>query len=244
MGKLTVTIKRARGLLPCDRTGSSDPLCFISCAGGDEFRTKTCPQTLTPVWEETFSFNCMRARMPKLRIVVMDEDDDDSTDFLGMCEVALISLHVDQEYCDWHSLTDASGVAVADNKHGALELSYCYVPEAHEEKSTVAGAEKKDEERAEDAMLFAARMAGEAVRAEHGLEHGLEDEDGSDEELARKGPEWLAGYQKFGAWKELVHGRPEPVHTPDGERVETFPVKVIKQCGQLFAPPSHDASDC
>ena len=230
MGKLTVTVKRARNLIPCDRTGSSDPLCFVSCGSSDEYRTKTCAQTLVPVWHETFEFECMKARMPKMRISVMDEDEDGSTDFLGLLEVHVISLEGDQVYTAWHQLTDAAGVP--GGQHGEIELDICYAPEAHEDRATVDGREKRYVEKQEDSMLFAARMMNAEAKAEGSRAAGVMEED--DEEDDTDGPDWLAGYQKFGTWKDVVHGRPEPVRTPLDFPVEAFPTRVKKQVSYLF----------
>ena len=236
MGKLSVTVKRGRGLIPCDKTGSSDPLCFVSCANSDEFRTKTCEQTLVPVWMETFEFDVMKARMPKLRISVMDADDDGSTDFLGLLEMPVVSLEPDKIYSSWCALTDAAGVP--GGQHGEIELDVCYKPDAHEDRSTMDGRDKRYVEKAEDTLLFAARMVNEEVRAEQARADGLMEEDGSDEEADRAGPDWLAGSQKYGTWKELVHGKPEQIRMPTGFVVEAFPTRVKQQAAYLFVGSS------
>ena len=132
--------------------------------------------------------------------------------------------------------TDAAGVP--GGQHGEIELDVCYKPDAHEDRSTMDGRDKRYVEKAEDTLLFAARMVNEEVRAEQARADGLMEEDGSDEEADRAGPDWLAGYQKYGTWKELVHGKPEQIRMPTGFVVEAFPTRVKQQAAYLFVGSS------
>jgi hypothetical protein len=123
--RLVVTILNGKGLLASDvLTGKSDPICFVWCGlpivstaskiAVDEFmditdeeecakigilRTKVCPTTLEPVWNEDIVFPLAvddTYSLTQLRclIYVRDEDIDDgdnalSYDELGMCEISV-----------------------------------------------------------------------------------------------------------------------------------------------------------
>jgi C2 domain len=126
--RLVVTILNGKGLLASDVvTGKSDPICFLWCglpivstaskSAVDEFmdvtdeeecakigilRTKVCPTTLEPVWNEDIVFPLAvddTYSLAQLRclIYVRDEDIDDdekgddtiSYDELGMCEISI-----------------------------------------------------------------------------------------------------------------------------------------------------------
>lgn len=122
--RLVVTILNGKGLLASDvLTGKSDPICFLWCglpivssapkSTVDEFmevtdedecakigilRTKVCPTTLEPVWNEDIVFPLAvddTYSLAQLRclIYVRDEDIDDdemlSYDELGMCEISV-----------------------------------------------------------------------------------------------------------------------------------------------------------
>jgi C2 domain len=123
--RLVVTILNGKGLLASDvLTGKSDPICFLWCglptvstaskSNVDEFmdvtdeeecakigilRTKVCPTTLEPIWNEDIIFPLAvddTYSLTQLRclIYVRDEDIDDddnslSYDELGMCEISV-----------------------------------------------------------------------------------------------------------------------------------------------------------
>ena len=55
-GILTITIWKATGLAAMDRGGSSDPYVVMK-VGKNKVKTTVCTSTLSPVWDEKFSFS-------------------------------------------------------------------------------------------------------------------------------------------------------------------------------------------
>ena len=54
-GTLKVLLKRGVGLKAADLNGKSDPYVVVKC-GGLEVKSRVCPKTLDPVWNETLDF--------------------------------------------------------------------------------------------------------------------------------------------------------------------------------------------
>lgn len=51
---LTLSVKRARGLVPCDGDSQCDAFCEVFWYGELVGKTKVADGTLTPVWNEAF----------------------------------------------------------------------------------------------------------------------------------------------------------------------------------------------
>ena len=58
-GNLTITIWKATGLAAMDRGGTSDPYVVIK-VGKNKVKTTVRAKTLSPVWDEKFSFSTPR----------------------------------------------------------------------------------------------------------------------------------------------------------------------------------------
>ena len=52
---LNITIQNATNLAAADSNGLSDPFCKVEI-GGKKFKTKTKKKTLSPEWDEKFTF--------------------------------------------------------------------------------------------------------------------------------------------------------------------------------------------
>lgn len=72
--KIRLTIVEARGLMPKDNNGLSDPYCLVQ-VGKNIKRTGTRKRTLAPIWNENFEFKVDSAR-ESIKIRLWDEDDD------------------------------------------------------------------------------------------------------------------------------------------------------------------------
>eukprot|EP00760_Papus_ankaliazontas_P028352 PhM_4_TR3652/c0_g1_i1/m.23766 len=110
-GKLTLTIHRARNLLACDVDGLSDPFVKISF-GTQTTRTRTISSTLSPQWDQTFTFLTTK-RCVNLRLEVFDDDLVSSPDFMGYVSM------------DFEASDDASNVGEAWlTLHGMTQKDY------------------------------------------------------------------------------------------------------------------------
>ncbi|KAM3182752.1 hypothetical protein ACTXT7_011693 [Hymenolepis weldensis] len=83
-----------------DANGLSDPfvVCQLLPAAGKRFRTRTIPQNLNPVWNETFTFTDFDNRKLEkrvLRFAVLDEDIF-GADWLGEYRLSLGELLPDR----------------------------------------------------------------------------------------------------------------------------------------------------
>jgi Ca2+-dependent lipid-binding protein len=67
---LTVNVIEAKNLIPMDYGVSSDPYCIVTC-GDQTARTHTVSNSLSPVWNEVYTFK-IQQRDLSLDIVVMD----------------------------------------------------------------------------------------------------------------------------------------------------------------------------
>ena len=72
--KIRLQIVEARGIMPKDNNGLSDPYCLVQ-VGKNIKRTGTRKRTLAPTWNEHFDFKVDSAR-ESIKIRMWDEDDD------------------------------------------------------------------------------------------------------------------------------------------------------------------------
>jgi Ca2+-dependent lipid-binding protein len=84
---LTVHVVEARDLKPMDMDGTSDPYVILEIED-QRIETNYKQQTLSPVWNESFTFDIINGR-EALKITVMDKDTFGNDDFEGMCFVSL-----------------------------------------------------------------------------------------------------------------------------------------------------------
>ena len=109
--KLKVTVVEARGLMPMDKNGLSDPYCAVQ-VGKHHKNTTTKKETLDPKWNESFDFKVESAR-ESIKIRIWDEDDDlrsrlkdkilrEADDFLGQVVIDIRSITGDSD--SWYEL--------------------------------------------------------------------------------------------------------------------------------------------
>ena len=92
-GTLRVHLQGAKELPPMDKDGGSDPYAKLSLLG-QSFRSKTVKKTLTPLWDQTFEFSCVRGalRTETLKLAVYDWDQGSLDDLIGRAAVDLSPL--------------------------------------------------------------------------------------------------------------------------------------------------------
>ncbi|KAL5965964.1 Double C2-like domain-containing protein beta [Taenia solium] len=98
--ELHVRIHNAKNLIAMDANGLSDPfvVCQLLPTAGKQFRTRTIPQNLNPVWNETFTFVDLDNRKLEknvLRLAVLDADTF-GADWLGEYRLGLGELLPDR----------------------------------------------------------------------------------------------------------------------------------------------------
>lgn len=87
---LTVHVVEARDLKPMDMDGTSDPYVILEIED-QKIETNYKKSTLSPVWNESFTFDVLHGKEP-LRIKVMDKDTFGNDEFEGMSYVSLNGL--------------------------------------------------------------------------------------------------------------------------------------------------------
>jgi hypothetical protein len=118
-----VSIVRARELMAADRgilRASSDPyvVCDVVLSDGKEMsalQTKYVPQTLDPVWNERFDFNCGIQAPRAVRFRVFDLDVSSAHDAIGHVEYAVTAADLAPHRP--HKWLTLKGV-----KHGAIQV--------------------------------------------------------------------------------------------------------------------------
>lgn len=97
-GTLRVTLRRASGLAAGDLNGLSDPYALLLLRGV-KHKSKTVNRSLSPRWDETFSFEGSLAELTAeaLLLEVFDSDWVTRDDFLGRASVDLTSLRTSHE---------------------------------------------------------------------------------------------------------------------------------------------------
>lgn len=78
---LTVHVVEARDLKPMDMDGTSDPYVILQIED-QRIETNYKKSTLSPVWNESFTFDIIHGRDP-LRVVVMDKDTFGNDEYEG-----------------------------------------------------------------------------------------------------------------------------------------------------------------
>lgn len=106
--KVTVTVRRAEGVLAKDKGGTSDPFAQV-VLGKQKFKTRVIEKSLHPEWDETFTMRFdPSADDLSLDIVLYDHDKGfiagSSSEFLGAVSIDLSTLAVDTLVSDWHDL--------------------------------------------------------------------------------------------------------------------------------------------
>jgi Ca2+-dependent lipid-binding protein len=73
MPRLNVTIVKATNLRDHDVIGLSDPYVVVEM-GGRKYKTRTCDNTLNPVWDEEFAFMVADDNAAQITFRIFDED--------------------------------------------------------------------------------------------------------------------------------------------------------------------------
>ncbi|XP_027710821.1 extended synaptotagmin-1 [Vombatus ursinus] len=124
---LSVYLERAEDL-PL-RKGTKPPSPYASLTVGDaSYKTKTCPQTPAPIWDESFSFLIRKPNIESLELQVRGE----GTGTLGSVSLQLSELLVADQLCldQWFPLSNGQGQVLLRAQLGILVSQHSGV-EAH-----------------------------------------------------------------------------------------------------------------
>ncbi|CAI5732253.1 unnamed protein product [Peronospora destructor] len=95
--QLRVHIYQGRRLPPADSNGLLDPFLVIRCTGEKEKMTSKKRKTRDPLWYETIYFDVNLPELkyaPQVMLRVMDYDDFDANDFVGLAALNLSEAHI------------------------------------------------------------------------------------------------------------------------------------------------------
>ncbi|GMF14931.1 unnamed protein product [Phytophthora fragariaefolia] len=95
--QLRVHIYQGRRLPPADSNGLLDPFLVIRCMGEKEKMTSKKRKTRDPLWYETIYFDVnlpVLKYAPQVMLRVMDFDDFDTNDFVGLAALNLAEAHI------------------------------------------------------------------------------------------------------------------------------------------------------
>ena len=105
---LTVHVVEARDLKPLDYDQTSDPYVILTIEN-QRIQTNFKKATITPVWNESFTFDISQGR-EQLLVEIFDKDTFGSDEFEGMCQVDLQGMLQDQMKHDlWFDLLQKDG---------------------------------------------------------------------------------------------------------------------------------------
>uniref|UniRef100_A0A6P5KK13 Extended synaptotagmin-1 n=1 Tax=Phascolarctos cinereus TaxID=38626 RepID=A0A6P5KK13_PHACI len=124
---LSVYLERAEDL-PL-RKGTKPPSPYASLTVGDaSYKTKTCPQTPAPIWDESFSFLIRKPNIESLELQVRGE----GTGTLGSVSLQLSELLIADQLCldQWFPLNNGQGQVLLRAQLGILVSQHSGV-EAH-----------------------------------------------------------------------------------------------------------------
>ena len=88
------------------------------------FKTKVIENSLTPVWNETFTIIGVDHKSEHITIRVKDKDMAGADDFVGSCKVACDLILQGDEIKAWYQLEN-----YVLGHHGKIHLSIQYTPE-------------------------------------------------------------------------------------------------------------------
>ena len=102
MGKIDVRIMEGKNLTNKDTFGKSDPYVVVSLEGR-KYKTSTKKNSLSPKWEEKFSFMVTDEKTSQLQLQLFD-DDLISDDPMGHYSISLAGLVKGQVSDNWYIL--------------------------------------------------------------------------------------------------------------------------------------------
>ncbi|XP_043515288.1 synaptotagmin 1 isoform X2 [Frieseomelitta varia] len=144
---LAVTVIQAEELPALDMGGTSDPYVkvYLLPDKKKKFETKVHRKTLSPVFNETFTFKGVayaEAMNKTLVFAIFDFDRFSKHDQIGEVKVPLCQVDLAQTIEEWRELQSVEGEGGQDNKLGDICFSLRYVPTAG--KLTVVILEAKN----------------------------------------------------------------------------------------------------
>ncbi|XP_023289086.1 synaptotagmin 1 [Orussus abietinus] len=144
---LAVTVIQAEDLPALDMGGTSDPYVkvYLLPDKKKKFETKVHRKTLSPVFNETFTFKGVPyadAMNKTLVFAIFDFDRFSKHDQIGEVKVPLCQVDLAQTIEEWRELQSVEGEGGQDNKLGDICFSLRYVPTAG--KLTVVILEAKN----------------------------------------------------------------------------------------------------
>ncbi|XP_014255915.1 synaptotagmin 1 isoform X2 [Cimex lectularius] len=144
---LSVTVIQAEDLPALDMGGTSDPYVkvYLLPDKKKKFETKVHRKTLSPVFNETFTFKSVPyadAMNKTLVFAIFDFDRFSKHDQIGEVKVPLCQVDLAQTIEEWKELQSVEGEGGQDNKLGDICFSLRYVPTAG--KLTVVILEAKN----------------------------------------------------------------------------------------------------
>ncbi|XP_044575446.1 synaptotagmin 1 isoform X1 [Cotesia glomerata] len=144
---LAVTVIRAEDLPALDMGGTSDPYVkvYLLPDKKKKFETKVHRKTLSPEFNETFTFKSVPyadAMNKTLVFAIFDFDRFSKHDQIGEVKVPLCQIDLAQTIEEWRELQSVEGEGGQDNKLGDICFSLRYVPTAG--KLTVVILEAKN----------------------------------------------------------------------------------------------------
>ncbi|XP_067009980.1 synaptotagmin 1 isoform X2 [Anabrus simplex] len=144
---LAVTVIQAEDLPALDMGGTSDPYVkvYLLPDKKKKFETKVHRKTLSPVFNETFTFKGVPyadAMNKTLVFAIFDFDRFSKHDQIGEVKVPLCQIDLAQTIEEWRELQSVEGEGGQENKLGDICFSLRYVPTAG--KLTVVILEAKN----------------------------------------------------------------------------------------------------
>ncbi|CAN4113074.1 unnamed protein product [Withania somnifera] len=119
-GVLSVTVISAEDLAPTDLMGKSDPYVVVTMKKTEtKNKTRVVPESLNPVWNQTFDFVVEDGLHDMLILEVWDHDTF-GKDYMGRCILTLTRVLLEGEYKETFELDEA--------KSGRLNLHLKWTP--------------------------------------------------------------------------------------------------------------------
>lgn len=112
---LKISIERARNLPAMDSNGLADPYCTIAY-DGENMKTKTKKETLTPDWKEEFVLAILPNSPDAFTIAVIDYDRIGANEMMGWLEFKIADFLKTPEQAAWFPLQPPKGKTKKEKK--------------------------------------------------------------------------------------------------------------------------------
>ncbi len=134
-GKLKVTLVAAKHLPRLDIFTESDPYCVLlfeeqSCQEGEGSldpiaRTDAKTNDANPIWNSEFVFPLQCSSNTKLRVAVLDKDENGADDLLGSVTINISNLPLDKEVDKWYKLHNFSAPYLIKRAILRIKILFC-----------------------------------------------------------------------------------------------------------------------